>query len=463
MLLVNDLRKARTRLFCWGILAGGLMMTGLCLVSGCGRESGPVANEPNRGREVSHRDASPEELLKAVFTRYRNAASYHDSGQVRLSYRSQGEYRDEVAPLSVWFDRDTLYVEAYGVRLLSDPEALTAWIEDAGSGDFDSQVVRSGALRARPELEKLLADPVLAGRLSSGLAGPPPQLEWLLAAEPMERLFDGKARFEYQEPAVIGDRRCRRVRVAVDDERYVFWIDRSQGTIRRVQLPSIHSAAFRDVPAQEMRLTLELAEASFEAPASDPPVAPLPVRPQYVRRFVPLPPPEPSPLLGRRPEPFALESTDGEIQLSERGGDREVTVVASITGDPASLTTAAALQHWSSMLPEPMVRQVRTVLIVDESAREFLPREIALPVMIDRRNVAGRHLQLASGGVAILDARGQVAWAQLALAPEGLAAFGATVADVLDAVNVPQRLRDQWRADRSSYRRQLAEHSVENK
>ena len=457
---VNDSRYSRS-LPSWLRVLGAPAVIAALLVAGCGRGAGQPAGESRSGRQraETRAEASPEELLRAVFARYRHAASYRDAGQVHLSYRVQGQYRREVAPLSVWFDRDTLYVEAYGVRLWSDPEGFTAWIQDPSTDDFDSQVLRGEPLGARPELEKLLADPVLAGRLTSGLAGPPPQLEWLFAAEPMKRLFGDDTRFEYQGVRPIGERPCRRIRVSVDGDRYVFWIDRSQGTIRRVELPPIHSPASPDIPAQQMQLTLELSGASFAAPDGDPAVAPLPARPQYVRRFVPLPPPEPSRMLGRRCEPFQLVSVDGAVELSDSGSDREVTVIALVTGDPGALATAAALQHWQSMMPPSMSRRVRSVLVVDETARELLPREITLPVIIDRQDVAQGRLRLSSGAVAVLDSRGRLAWTQRGLAPSGLAAFGATVADVLDGVNVPERLRDQWQSDRDEYRRQLAEQS----
>lgn len=439
------------------------------LVVGC---VPPAGNDPAEtsvdAQSASYRTASPEQYLVAVFARYRNASSYHDRAIVRLSYRTGNGSQSKIAPLDVWLDYNQLYVDAYDVHLGSDANSMMAWVSDETTEDFDSQVLLSPPFQGRPTFERLLSDPILVSRIAAGMAGPPPQLEWLFAPEPMKQLFHDTHQFDFGQSRTVDGRLCRSVRVLAGDDRYEFWIDPQAGVIRRVDLPAVEASPEPGAPLQKMSLTLELTDASFDQPRSRPDAHPLPNHPRFVRRFVPLPPQEPPRILGKRPPSFRLSDSRRQFALSDRGTDREATVVVRFSGDPRSFASVLATQAWHDSMPESLRRRLRVVVLADESALSRLPRELTVPFVIDRRqansnSLVASSLELAPGGVAILDGRGKLAWTQPLAVPGTMVGLGAVVGDVLEGVDVPARIREQWREQVAEYHRVLDDQSVSRK
>jgi hypothetical protein len=434
------------------------------LAAGCGQPAGePKSQSVVEAQSTSYRKASPEQYLAAVFARYRNAASYHDRGIVRLSYREGDRQRSKVAPLGVWLDHYQLYVEAYDVRLGSDPHAMMAWVSDESTEDFDSQVLLLPAIRGRPTVQQLLADPILVQRIAAGLAGPPPQLEWLFSPEPMKQLFHADHEFEFGQSRSVDRRLCHSVRVKAGSDQFQFWIDQQAGIVRRVDLPAITASPEPGEPQQTMALSLELDGASFDEPSGKPDVHPLPAKAKYVRRFIPLPPAEPPRILGSHAASFRLNDSRGQFTLSDRGTDRELTLIIRFSGDERSMASAATIQSWNDRMPDSLGQRVRVVILVDEQAVNRVPRELTLPVVVDQRQAASQSLGLGSGGLAILDSRGIVAWTQPDALPQTIVQLGAVVGDVLDGVDVPRRIRDQWNEQVTQYRRVLSQETVARK
>ncbi len=431
------------------------------LAAGCGQPRGETQSQSvMEAQSAAYRDPSPEQYLAAVFSRYRNAASYHDRGMVRLSYLDAGRQQSKTAPLSVWLDHQQLYVEAYDVCLGSDAHAMMAWISDESTQNFDSQVLTLPAIQGRPMVKRLLADPILVQRIAAGLAGPPPQLEWLFSPEPMKHLFHAEHQFEFGPSRSIDRRLCRSVRVNVGGDQYQFWVDQQAGLVRRVDLPAIVAPPIPGEPHQAIQLSLELTGASFSEPTGRPDIQPLPAQAKYVRRFIPLPPIEPPGILGSRASSFRLRDSRGEFTLSDSGGDRELTLVVRFSGDERSLASAATIQSWNDSMPESLRRRVRVVILVDEQAGNQVPRELALPLVVDQQEAAAKSLRLGSGGLVILDARGIVAWTQEDVLPQAMTQLGAVIGDVLDGVDVPRRIRDQWKEQVLAYRRVLSQETV---
>ncbi|MFK8111955.1 MAG: hypothetical protein AB8B91_07120 [Rubripirellula sp.] len=438
-------RLITSRLLC------GLFL-GLCI--GCGGTSEPKA-ESNVAEAIdvtpaAFQGASPEQFLSSIFARYRNASSYHDEGSVQLTYRVQGRQEIKTAPMRIWLDRDRLYVEAYDVRLASDPKACLAWISDEATSDFDSQVLRLPSSQGRPQLKALFADRILTERISAGLAGPPPQLEWLFASDPMKQLFRSDHQFAFAASRNIDGRPCRSVQVKAGSEKYQFWIDQRDGVIRRVELPPIVAPPEPGQAPQTMSLSLELAAASFGAPQREPDLKPLPANPQYVRQLIPLPPEAPPRTLGSVVSPFQLRTH--EFAVSERGADREATMLVRFAGDPASMMSLAALERWTQEIPKSLAQRLRIVVAIDPNAKARFPNGLRIPSAVDQDSQTSRALQLQSGGLALLDRKGRVVWTQEAVTPTTMVTLGAVVADVLDQVDVPQRIQAQWAEQVRAYR-----------
>ncbi len=294
-------------LLCLSLLGGSLFAS---LIAGCDSADDVViapSDNISSGsvQTVAFRQMDPRDYLQAIFSRYHAAGSYRDEGLVRLTVPQTNDAQSEtkVAPLSVWTNHDTVYLQAYDTRLWSDSEGLTAWIVDPSTRNFDSQVLRGPPIGRRPELKQLLTDPILVEQVAAGLAGPPPQLEGLFAEEPMKQLFLDEHKFAFGQQQTIEQTQCQEIQVQAGEQQYAFWVDIHSGLIRQVDLPSIPTSPSSEptsadsanaVPgAPSIRLTLELRGATFDVPTTTPKADSLPETPKFVGHFVPLPPPPP--------------------------------------------------------------------------------------------------------------------------------------------------------------------------
>jgi len=69
-------------------------------------------------------------------------------------------------------------------------------------------------------------------------------------------------------------------------------------------------------------------------------------------------------------------------------------------------------------------------------------------------------LGIAGGGVAVLDPAGRLAWTQPSFGADAFNGLGSVVADVLKDVDVPKRIRAQWRAAVDLYREELGRATI---
>tara|TARA_R110002049_G_scaffold2750_4_gene21938 strand:+ start:95438 stop:96820 length:1383 start_codon:yes stop_codon:yes gene_type:complete len=427
------------------------------------KRTGDLAESPSTTQSSPAWQGTASQLLKTIFTRYRNAVSYHDEGRVRLSYLVDDQSHSETAPLSVTLDADAIDVRAYDVRLHKDDGQLSAWIDDPSTNHFDSQALRVAVPAGRPILDSILADPVLADHLQSGLAGPPPQLEWLLADEPMKKLFDDEHQFAFASESSVAGHACHVVRVDAQGDRYQFWIDQKEGVIRRVELPN-STLSSQLTLATELKLTLELDGATFRSVSSSDSqnsgVTSPPGNAKWVGRFVPLPPIEPAPILGSRPDGFQLKNAVGEVTLSASGRPQPIRVLGRFAGGDDSVAAAALLQNWNSRLPPNVRARTQVIIVVDRAAADQIPTPLTLPIAIDNDHHAERQFAITPGGLTILDPDGQIAWVQPQVTPAALVAAGTIIGDIIEGVDVPRRLRQQWGRDIQAYQEALEKASV---
>ena len=438
----------------------------MCLAVGCGSKG--TEEEVDLELPDAVQDLTAQQYLQSIFTRYRDAESYRDTGRVKFSYLSNGRSQTTHAPLSVWFDRGLLYVQAYDVRMRNDGKSFRAWIADPTTSDYDSQVVRLPAQSGRPVINQLFADEVVNERIAAGLAGPPPQLEWLFASEPMKGLFSGEHTIEYDKSRELAGRRCVTINVVAGSEVYRFWIDSRVGVILRVDLPPV-LVPIQLMPSspeadRSVRLTLELAGATFQTPEKQVSMTELPSRPKFVRRFIPIPPEKPRSILGSRARRFSVRDQSGTIQLTQNGADRDITVImfsqhadASNSSKPGLDPGAAfGLANWANMMTAEFQQQVRVVVVTDEPGFRSLPRDFPLPIVIDSEHAVESALRVTAGETAILNREGQIAWIQPDLTTDSLSRLGRIIADLIEGIDVPERLRQQFQADKATYETMLA-------
>ncbi len=438
-------------------LIGGILLP----LVGCG---GPTETAESRqaiqAKPVSRSQVAPDVFLSQVFARYHSATSYHDRAIATLSYSSGGKTESKSAPLHVWFDRNQLYVQAYDVKIFSDAEGMLAWIGDQPSNDFDSQVLKTGSTGRRPAIASLFSDPILRDQIAAGLAGPPPQLEWLFSTEPMQPLFRREHRFSFDRPESIGGRRCRIVRIVADREQYRFWIDEEFGIVRRIDFPLMTAPPVPGRPPLQMTLTMDLVDASFDASRRTPDVKPLPTEPKYVSRFIPLPPTALPKIIGQSPSSFRAQSADQSITISDDGSDRDVTIAFRYAGDERSNASIAVLQRWHAQMPKSLAPKVRLVVLSEPALAAQIAKQVSLPVVIDQQDAAARALDLAPGALTIQDDGGRIVWVQTDFSHAGMVSLGAIVADVIQGIDVPSRIAGQWKEQIDAYDEAIRKASV---
>ncbi|MCA9160769.1 MAG: hypothetical protein KDA72_20705, partial [Planctomycetales bacterium] len=240
----------------------------------------------------------------------------------RLLYDMDGKRLEDRAPLSVaWDDRGRLGLRVYSVQAgpSTDPSSGRWRLRLPEAEAIVPHQVLSRAIPPRVDFAWLLGDPLVAERLSAGLAGFPPQLDLLLAPKPLKGLIDDKVALSFSHPETVDGRTCLVIRVERATAEFMLWIDQEKLLLRRLRLPRSHltPAMLQDGRISNIDLTIEFAGArgnentdwaSFEV-ASQP-------EELRVSRFVPAPLPVDTSGLGEQVPGFHLESPTGETVYS---------------------------------------------------------------------------------------------------------------------------------------------------
>lgn len=494
------------------IVAAAIIVAAIVLLSGigCGRSPAPVTRtETDKAVQIDVGD--PEKYLADVFGRYRSTAFYVDAGRavLEIQYRKSGRREQTGAPLQVRWDSDRLAVDAYAVRLRGVRDetdrrmAYRAWIREPETSHFDRQMLivsvptPSGE---RPNLDPLLGDEVLRSRLSAGLAGPPPQLEWLFADEPMAGLFDPSSRFEQLPDASIAGSVMRRIAVLSRGQQYVFWVEPTSSLIRRVRLPVPESlrqmGGFRrpddtradpsgsqrqsraEAGPPEMELTLELDGATFDpqqARQRQPMESAVRFAPDFtptpVSRFVPVPPPPPPAVIGRTVSESAIRSLQRGGPSTDGGREnrgRPIFVVVrlpeqrgAVTAVLPQLAMIAGLRSSAEAAPSQAARRPPTALALIVPSREQRRWLKALVgdtvVVVDDEQVETLVAQtrLSAEAIATIGPDGQVLMIQHSLSADAIAATRAAVRDASVGVDVPRKLNDDYQSLVEAYEQAL--------
>ncbi len=462
-----------------------LVAVTLFALAGCG----PVAPPPS-DTAVTPANVDAEIRLRDVFRRYQVTSYYDDDGKVILHAPGANVVKSREtasAPLSVHFDPHELAVEAYTarIRVLAHTDTanhdveqieMMAWFDEPESSHFDAQVLRHqwrSAVSDRLRLPQILDDEVLRARLSAGLAGPPPQLEWLLADHPMQKLFEPQTEFAWLRPASIDDVELQRIEVTSESERFVFWIDANTSLIRRVELPLPDLGAREaGVDRSGWSLRLELRSATFQPPTSGPASEfPLPPRqPKLVRAFVPLPPPPPSELIGRRISLRPFVQAISETQRA-RLTDNEYLLIAVPPADPSDLSPW--LQTWMRAVPalaSPQFRHVHVVVVSSDrdvqDGLRGLPAAAITVVNPRRVDKLTRQLRIDAGAMTLLqteagnDDVGHVLLIETATNPNTLSNAFAVIRDAMAGVNVAERIEQDYDGIIRDYTTRLREQQI---
>ncbi|SMP51938.1 hypothetical protein SAMN06265222_103379 [Neorhodopirellula lusitana] len=466
-----------------GLLAMLVMGIG-CRPSESGVADAGPASGPRLSSVTLIADRGDSQIrLRDVFQRYQVCSYYSDDAQVTLqnlddrsragstSAGANGQLGNAdalSAPLRVQLNARSLKVDAYAARVRVnvsssrsgvDQVELHAWFDEPETSNFDSQVMHAAwtaPSNSRLRLERLFVDEVLRSRLLAGSAGAPPQLEWLFADDPMSKLFasntDSKASFGWLEDGRIGREVLQRIEVTSDQDRFVFWIEAATSLIRRVELPP--PMELRQLGG-EWRLTVELKDATFQPKSnSEVPFAEQPsFRPISVDAFVPIPPPPPSPLIGRQVGDSIVGSGSGKCQL-----------VALVPG--AREQQAAVLRFWSQVLPT-FGDSCSFDLIADDPGFIRQLRGFPSPpvTVYERKDAESliRKLRLSDNAFVLINGEGEVALFEPATDSASLNRALAVVRDVASGTDVVAKIQKDYDTLLGTYRKELKRHVLSNR
>lgn len=293
-----------------------------------GSASGATTQSPPKSEESGTADAaessppvstqSPEEILQSMIDAYRKAESYADNGKIIIRgmfndqpVQSQMEY------VTAWERPNKLRLICYEGSLVSDGAQVLAAVRT-----LPNQVLR---LPAPPEwtLTELMRDTVLANGLmqgpTQGFSLIPPPLVLLLAQDPLKTLLYQAGPPELLPPGTLGSFTCDRIRVTRPDGNAVFWIDRQEHLLMRLEYPveqirrAMGAGQMRDFVIYAefvgagLNVTIDPAAFKFEVPAEAKIVDEL--RPHGYQ------------YLGKQPEPFEfVDAQGGPLDLQRLAG-----------------------------------------------------------------------------------------------------------------------------------------------
>ncbi|MBI2825016.1 MAG: redoxin domain-containing protein [Planctomycetia bacterium] len=358
-----------------------LLLLSALAVAGCNHATSTPIEAPLTAREV----------LEKMANAYRTAKSYDDSGQLRLTFRKQGEdLVSQTADDSVAFERpNKLRMHCYQAIVVSDGKQLRATVADLPGQVLDVEAP------AELRREDLYADEILAGVLTRGLAGESTQLALLLLPDSLAVILDGAEAPSKIEDQSIDGADCYRIVVKRPDGQITLWIDQENYVLRKIAYPtdSLKKQISDSVqaPVTEVSLVAEFKGAHLNGKIADVAFAfDAPTEAKLVKRFQIQPEPLPK-LLGKKigafefvdlsGNPVTRDSLSGKIvvidfwatwcewcfkglpnlqQVYEKyeGNDR-VAILAVSTDDPQ--TTAAELREsfTKAQLTIPILRDAR--------------------------------------------------------------------------------------------------------
>lgn len=390
----------------------GALLVAIC--AGCeSKTSSPAWNKANAEGALP-----PRELLDKTLAVYKGAKGYQDDGQVKLSYKQDGEPLEDSAPLSVVYAApNRLQVKAYQTEVVCDGEHLYAQIRDVATADLDGQVVKRAAPKSF-QLEELYADEVLHDALQSGLGRHPVQLELLFSEAPLVDLLKKDAKLTALPPAADNEQhQCQRIEVELADGKYVFWIDAANYVLRRIEYPVANMlpqlAAMPGVT--DLKLVADFRGAKFDKAIPAAAFAfTVPEKAKAVRHFVLPPQGLPTELFGQKPADFTLATAAGE-KLASTDLQGQAVVLMWFSNDPAC---QAGLQQLQQAITELNAGEKLAAYVVatedqqtksEDLAQVLKSWEVAVPLLRDFEFVGRDTFDIKNAPtLVVLDAQGQV-------------------------------------------------------
>ena len=296
---------------------------------------------------------SASDILKRLLARYRAAATYQDDGTIRLEFRQGGQTSQDQWPCAVKFVRpNKLSLAAYQATVKCDGRELVAKIADEATRDLDGQYL----VRTAPgqlALVDLARDEILYGIIASELRRQPIQLELLLESGGLAAAFSADIACRRLEDGQALGHNCFRIEVPSPGGAYLFWIDRTNFVLVRLDYPAaaLLPGLASDPTVSDLRLSAELTNAEIGGPIDDAEFAlAMPDGAKRMRSLVRPVPPLPSELFGKSPGPLRFTTLDGgHLTSDDLAGNP--AVLAWYHSDPACEATLQEVAKAARRVP----------------------------------------------------------------------------------------------------------------
>ncbi|WP_145097786.1 TlpA disulfide reductase family protein [Anatilimnocola aggregata] len=326
-----------------------LAVAGMLALSGCtnsnnssARTDDPAVSQPVSPLSSATGPASASDILQQLLATYRAAKSYQDEAVVKLSYKANGQEMVQAFPASVAFERpNKVALDVYQAKVRIDGKEFKASIHDPEAGEsLDGQVV----VRKAPDvlkLSELASDPLLYDTLAGRPRRQPIQLELLLESRGLANAFAADVACQLLDDGVTHGRSCRRVAVPSPGGNFIFWVDRENHLLRRLDYPAaaLLPEVAQDPAVSELQLWIEMPGAILDGPiAASRWQLSVPAQAKIVKSFILPPRPLPSQLFGKEPSEFFFTTLDDK-RLTQAQLREKVTVLCWYHDNPACEAT----------------------------------------------------------------------------------------------------------------------------
>ncbi len=434
---------------------------------GCGPGASPGAktDSPTARTAAAAADLGPQQILRRLLETYRQADSYADDSVVRLHYVQAGQPVDEDWKSSVRFARpNRLALDAFQATVRCDGKELRARIEDEATGDIDNQIL----VRPAPNeltLGDLASDGLLYEILASQLHRQPIQLELLLQSAGLAAAFGEDIACKRIEDGDEQGHSCFRVEVPSPGGPFVFWVDRQEFLLRRLDYPA--AALLRDLAqdpeVSELALWVELRDARLNPSLlADEFEMEIPAGAKRMKSFVVPPRPLPSNLFGQQTGDFYFTTlNDGRLRREDLAG--KVSLLLWYRNHEAcrpALVEVAKVRQELAENEKVAIYAVSTDPTTqsnDDLQRLLQSWEVDLPVVRDLEAFGRSVFRIESQPtIVVLDGQGRVQIYQVGGDVELAAQLSTIIGQLLRGEDVAAGILSRVKAERDEYERLVA-------
>jgi thiol-disulfide isomerase/thioredoxin len=261
-------------------------------------------------------DIDPAKLLAEMAATYKQAQSYQDAGELRITVETEGgdKQASPVYPFSVAFERpNKIRIHSLQASVVADGKLLRASAESL-----------EGQVLVVPCPEKLTSaslesDTMLVETMRGEIDLAMPQLPLLLDDDAIQRIAgDGAPTLLAAQE--FGGESCHRVSIKGRNGTSVFWISPKSRLLVKFEFPA-------DAFKQQHSLAAAAITAEFPGATVDAPIAAdafrfdVPEGAKLLKRFLPPPPEAPSSLLAQKPGAFEfVDYRGGTVTPASLGG-----------------------------------------------------------------------------------------------------------------------------------------------